>query len=331
MYMSRKEKDELTNETKLLSEQLQQTKDEAAREVSDAKTLTVVLEGQLKKEIEELESNLLTSKKSLSDASKEIQEMRERHRVQLNQQEKEAARLQGASDRIAAQDKKRLRNKAWELQSTLDTAKYDLMMAQKEISKLKADRVGMEEQLTNMQKEMLNTIADVKSQLEMDRIQMKKDTINAMAYSKTEKYEALRLTGMKYDSLVALNVRKLEEAKEAAEAKVRFARQEMNVQIKDTKKMYDREMLSLKEQNEVDIVKVKAEAASRVNAMKNTLQGVEDDLARQEVLVASLRQERKSFRKIGKMALKLVGERSGKMRDRVVNKIARRKTRSSDP
>lgn len=320
----------MTNQISNISEQLQQEKDNAAKELSEAKESAGVLEQQLKKEVAQLESELETREKSLSDASKEAREMKERHRAELNLQMKEASRLQQASDRIAAQDKRQLRNKAWELQSALDDAKYNLMMAQKEIGKLKAERVGMEDQLLHMQKEMMNVITEAKSQLEADKIQMKKDVINAIASSKTEKYEALRLTGIKYDALVAMNAQKLEEAQEAAEAKVRFARQEMNVRIKDTEKMYEREVLALKEGHQVEIVKIKADATSKVNEMKKILRGVEDDLARQEAIVALLHQERKSFRKIGKMAFQLAKQRTSRVRDRIVNKIARRKIGSSE-
>jgi hypothetical protein len=161
-----------------------------------------------------------------------------------------------------------------------------------------------------MQGEMKLAIASALARIEQGRVQLKKDTIDAMARSKTEKYEVLRAAGIKYDTLIALNEERVREAEQAAEAKVRFVRQEMNVRMSDHEKILNRERIAMKEQNEVDAIKAKADAFREVKIVQETLQGVEKDLQREALLVATLEGERKSFRKIIRMALELARERT---------------------
>lgn len=164
--------------------------------------------------------------------------------------------------------------------------------------------------MVEMQNEMKLEIASAVEALEKDKIQLKKETIEAMASSKTEKYEAFRAAGIKYDALVALNEERVREAQEAAEATVRFVRQEASVRMSDNEKKLNRERIAMKEQNKVDIIRAKAEAFQEVKKTQEILRGVEVDLQQKEELVATLEGERKSFRKIIRMAIKLARERT---------------------
>lgn len=306
----KKEKAELTTKVNDMTEELESTKAEAEKEVSDIKIASMVREKELEKQLSDIQSKYSASESKVGRLTEDAEEMRSRHREQLNRQKKEARRLQEASDRIAAQDKRDLRNKAWALETALSAAKYDLMLAQKQIDRLMEDQKRMEAKMVEMQNEMKLEIASAIEGLEKDKVQLKKETIKAMASSKTEKYKALRAAGVKYDALVALNEDRVREAQEAAEATVRFARQEASVRMSDNEKKLNRERIAMKEQNEVDIIKAKAEAFQEVKRTQEILRGVEDDLQQKEVLVATLEGERKSFRKIIRMALKLARERT---------------------
>ena len=306
----KKEKVELTTKVNDMTEELESTKAEAEKEVSDIKLAYMVREKELENQLSDIQSKFSASETKVGRLTEDAEEMRSHHRDQLNRQKKEARRLQEASDRIAAQDKRDLRNKAWALETALSAAKYDLMLAQKQINRLLKDQKRMEAKMVEMQNEMKLEIASAVEALEKDKVQFKKETIEAMAGSKTEKYEALRAAGIKYDALVALNEERVREAQEAAEATVRFARQEASVRMSDNEKKLNRERIVMKEQNEIDIIKAKAEAFQEVKRTQEILRGVEDDLQQKEVLVATLEGERKSFRKIIRMALKLARERT---------------------
>jgi hypothetical protein len=302
----KKERAELTTKVNDMSEELESIK--AEKNLSEIAAL--VREKDLEKEMSSIQSKFSASESKLGKVTEEMEEMRSRHWEQLNRQKKEARRLQEASDRVAAQDKRDLRNKAWALETALAAAKYDLMLAQKEIKRLKEEQVGVEAKMVEMQGEMKLAIASALARIEQGRVQLKKDTIDAMARSKTEKYEVLRAAGIKYDTLIALNEERVREAEQAAEAKVRFVRQEMNVRMSDHEKILNRERIAMKEQNEVDAIKAKADAFREVKIVQETLQGVEKDLQREALLVATLEGERKSFRKIIRMALELARERT---------------------
>lgn len=306
----KKEKVELTTKVNDMTEELESTKAEAEKEVSDIKLAYMVREKELENQLSDIQSKFSASETKVGRLTEDAEEMRSHHRDQLNRQKKEARRLQEASDRIAAQDKRDLRNKAWALETALSAAKYDLMLAQKQINRLLKDQKRMEAKMVEMQNEMKLEIASAVEALGKDKVQLKKETIEAMAGSKTEKYEALRAAGIKYDALVALNEERVREAQEAAEATVRFARQEASVRMSDNEKKLNRERIVMKEQNEIDIIKAKAEAFQEVKRTQEILRGVEDDLQQKEVLVATLEGERKSFRKIIRMALKLARERT---------------------
>ena len=307
----KKEKVELTTKVNDMTEELESTKAEAEKEVSDIKLAYMVREKELENQLSDIQSKFSASETKVGRLiTEDAEEMRSHHRDQLNRQKKEARRLQEASDRIAAQDKRDLRNKAWALETALSAAKYDLMLAQKQINRLLKDQKRMEAKMVEMQNEMKLEIASAVEALGKDKVQLKKETIEAMAGSKTEKYEALRAAGIKYDALVVLNEERVREAQEAAEATVRFARQEASVRMSDNEKKLNRERIVMKEQNEIDIIKAKAEAFQEVKRTQEILRGVEDDLQQKEVLVATLEGERKSFRKIIRMALKLARERT---------------------
>ena len=317
----KKEKAELTTKVNDMTEELESTKAEAEKEVSDIKLASMEREKELENQLSDIQSKFSASEIKVGRLTEEAEEMRIRHRDQLNRQKKEARRLQEASDRIAAQDKRDLRNKAWALETALSAAKYDLMLAQKQIDRLLEDQKRMEAKMVEMQNEMKLEIASAVEALEKDKVQLKKETIKAMAGSKTEKYEALRAAGIKYDALVSLNEERVREAQEAAEATVRFARQEASVRMSDNEKKLNRERIAMKEQKEIDIIKAKAEAFQEVKKSQEILRSVEDDLQRKEVLVATLEGERKSFRKIIRMALNLARERTSN----AVKKVAGRR------
>ena len=306
----KKEKAELTTKVNDMTEELESAKAEAQEEVSAIKQSSMVREKELENQLSDIQSKFSASESKLGRLTEEAEEMRNRHRDRLNRQKKEARRLQEASDRVAAQDKRDLRNKAWALETALTSAKYDLMLAKKQIESLMEDQKRMEAKMVEVQNEMKLEIASAVEALEKDKVQLKKETIEAMAGSKTEKYEALRAAGIKYDALVALNEERVREAQEAAAATVRFARQEASVRMSDNEKKLNRERIAIKEQKEVDILKAKAEAFQEVKRTQEILRGVEDDLQQKEVLVATLEGERKSFRKIVRMALKLARERT---------------------
>ena len=317
----KKEKDELLTKVNDISEQLESNKAETSQELLHVQLAAKIREEELQKDISDFGSKLTSSESKVSELAKEAEEMRSRHRDQLSRQKKEAKRLQEASDRVAAQDKRSLRNKTWAAETALSAAKYDLVLAQKKIKRLKEEQVEMQNKMVEMQNEIKLAIASAVARLEQDKVQLKKDTINAMASSKTEKYEAVRAAGIKYDAFVAMNEKRVREAEEAAQKQVRFVRQEMNVRMNDHEKMLNRERIAMKEQMEVDSIKAKAEAFSEVKQMQETLGGVEDEIAREKAHVATLEQERKSFRKIIRMALKLARERTSN----VANKITGRR------
>ena len=54
--------------------------------------------------------------------------------------------------------------------------------------------------------------------------------------------------------------------------------------------------------------------------MQETLGGVEDEIAREKAHVATLEQERKSFRKIIRMALKLARERTSNVASKITGR-----------
>ena len=305
-----KEKAELTTKVNDMTEELETTKAEVEKEKSDIKLAAMVREKDLENQLSDIKFKFSASESKVEKLTKEVEEMRSRHREQLNRQKKEARRLQEASDRVAAQDKRDLRNKAWALETALSAAKYELMLAQKEIRKLQEEQTNMEAKMVEMQNEMKLEIASAVEALEKDKIQLKKETIEAMASSKTEKYEAFRAAGIKYDALVALNEERVREAQEAAEATVRFVRQEATVRMSDNEKKLNRERIAMKEQNKVDIIRAKAEAFQEAKRTQEILRGVEVDLQQKEELVATLEGERKSFRKIIRMAIKLARERT---------------------
>ena len=317
----KKEKEELTTKVNDISEQLESNKSETSQELLHVQLAAKIREEELQKDISDVESRLTASESKVSELAEEAEEMRSRHRDQLDRQRKEAKRLQEASDRVAAQDKRSLRKKTWAVETALSAAKYELVLAQKEIKRLKEEQVEMQNEMVKMQNEMKLAIASAVARLEQDKVQLKKDTINAMASSKTEKYEAVRAAGVKYDAFIARVFERVREAEEAAQKKVRFVRQEMNVRMNDHEKMLNRERIAMKEQMEVDTIKAKAEAFSEVKQMQETLRGVEDEIAREQAHVATLEQERKSFRKITRMALKLARERTSN----VVRKITGRR------
>ena len=316
----KKEKDELTTKVNDISEQLESNKAETSQELLHVQLAAKIREEELQKDISDFGSKLTSSESKVSELAKEAEEMRSRHRDQLGRQKKEAKRLQEASDRVAAQDKRSLRNKTWAAETALSAAKYDLVLAQKEIKRLKEEQVEMQNKMVEMQNEMKLAIASAVARLEQDKVQLKKDTINAMASSKTEKYEAVRAAGIKYDAFVAMNEKRVREAEEAAQKQVRFVRQEMNVRMNDHEKMLNRERIAMKEQMEVDSIKAKAEAFSEVKQMQETLGGVEDEIAREKAHVATLEQERKSFRKIIRMALKLARERTSNVASKITGR-----------
>ena len=319
----RREKEDLAKQLDKTSLELELSSAKGKEEVSNIKASAREQEAKLIAKVTYLGTRLSSAEKALIVSTEKITKMREDHRVELRRQNDEARRFQKATNRVSSQDKKKLRRKAWEMQTALDSAKMDLQQAKREMDEARADVAAMEELLRNKEAATLAAIAEAKAALEVRKAETRKYTIDIIAKVKGEMYEALRNAGLKYDKLVASNAKKLEEAKEEIER----IRMETKERMKEAKKANEREMSALKESSRIEMLNVRADAEIRVNEIKLKLEAAEEDLVRQEVLIQNYEMERSSFRSLGRRSLKLARIRTTKLKDRMKSQLGKLKRR----
>jgi chromosome segregation ATPase len=146
-----KEKDDLSDRVKYLNDELNDSK----LERDQLKSLLASEETKFKETFENLQQAKIEYETSLTRLELELEESRKR---------------QKNISTVTGYEKKELRKVAWDLESKLEAAKYELLIAKKDYLSLKNEAMVLQAKLTELQVSTDETIAELEEQLQADRM-----------------------------------------------------------------------------------------------------------------------------------------------------------------
>jgi len=144
------EKEGLLEQIKLYSDEVDEIKSKSKQEIQLAKDEETEKRLGLEIKITALQSDLNSAAERLERASKSVYEVRKAADLKVNQIKEETAKYKARLRNIDSQQKREYKRKVWDLESKVESVKYDLIKARKETIQLKATVSTLEDQIKTL-------------------------------------------------------------------------------------------------------------------------------------------------------------------------------------
>ena len=241
-HLASNERESLRERIKSLDEILVDATDKTQRDMDEIKT--------------QLE-NQITNSKKLAEDMQQIQkdkiQLKQDYETEISQLNLESQKRQLAINTVSGYEKKELRKISWDLETKLEAAKYELIIARREYQSWKDQATILDNQLKELQVSTAETITELQERLEADR----------MFYTKSKLSTKNRM-----EKIVQMFLRRMNRREIKADGVLQDSIAKWSQRLETTTLLLEEEKRSISTAKDEEIARKDFESQSRIAALQ---------------------------------------------------------------